>query len=60
MPLISRMTISPVTSSLDGAVVNCFEGTTATESVATTTIRIIDPGQFGKKQTKKFCNLVHG
>jgi hypothetical protein len=29
-------------------VVNCFEGSSSTVSVATTTIRIIDPGQFGK------------
>jgi hypothetical protein len=36
-------------------VVNCFEGSSSTESVATTTIRIIDPGQFGKK--KHFRNL---
>jgi hypothetical protein len=34
-------------------VVNCFEGSSSTESVATTIIRIIDPGQFGKKHKQK-------
>jgi hypothetical protein len=58
MPLMSRMTVSPVTSSLDGAVVNYFEGTTATESVAATTIRIIDPGQFGKKINKTITVIL--
>ena len=48
LPLISRITISPVSSGLNGTVVNCFEGFPSTE-LATTTIRIIDPGQFGKK-----------
>ena len=48
LPLISRMTINPVTSDLNGAVVSCFEGSISTDSVARTTIRIIDPGQFGK------------
>ena len=48
LPLISRMTISPASSGLNGTVVNCFEGFPSTESAATT-IRIIDPGQFGKK-----------
>ena len=48
-PLISRITISSVSSGLNRTVVNCFEGISSTDSVATTTIRIIDPGQFGKK-----------
>ena len=48
-PLVSRLIISPVSSALNGTVVNCIEGFSSTESVATTTIRIIDPGQFGKK-----------
>ena len=48
LPLISRMTVNPVTSDLNGAVVNCFEGSTSINSVSATTIRIIDPGQFGK------------
>jgi hypothetical protein len=37
-----------VSTNLNGTLVNCFEGTSSTESVATTTIRIIDPGQLGK------------
>ena len=49
LPLTSRLTVNPVTSDLNGAVVNCFEGSMSTDSVARTTIRIIDPGQFGKK-----------
>ena len=48
LPLISRLTVHPVSSGLNGAVVNCFEGSTAMNSVSTTTIRIIDSGQFGK------------
>ena len=48
LPLISRMVVSPVSSGLNGTVVNCFEGISSTESIATMTIRIIDPGQFGK------------
>ena len=48
LPLISRAVVSPVSSGLNGTVVNCFEGSSSTDSVATTTIRIIDPGQFGK------------
>ena len=47
-PLISRIVVSPVSRDLNGTVVNCFEGISSTDSVATTTIRIIDPGQFGK------------
>ena len=35
-------------ANLNGTVVNCFEGSSSIVSVATTTIRIIDPGQFGK------------
>ena len=49
LPLISRAVVSPVRSGLNRTVVNCFEGVSSTDSVATTTIRIIDPGQFGKK-----------
>ena len=49
LPLVSRLTISPVSSGLNGTVVNCFDCFSSTESVATTTIRIIDPGKFGKK-----------
>ena len=41
LPLMSRMTINPVSRSLNGTVVNCFEGTSSTESVATSTIYII-------------------
>jgi hypothetical protein len=37
-----------VSTGLNGTVVNCFEGSSSTESVATTIIRIIDHGQFGK------------
>ena len=48
LPLISRMIVNSVTSGLNGTVVNCFEGSTSIYSVSTTTIRIIDPGQFGK------------
>ena len=50
LPLISRIVVSPVTRDINRTVVNCFEGTSSTDSVATTTIRIIDPGQlnFGK------------
>jgi hypothetical protein len=46
LPLISRITVSPVSSGLNGTVVNCFE--LATNLVATTIIQIIDPQQFGK------------
>ena len=49
LPLISRTIVNPVRSGLNKTVVNCFEGISLTDSVATTTIRIIDPGQFGKK-----------
>ena len=48
LPLISRAVVNPVSSGLNGTVVNCFEGISSTDSVATTIIRIIDPGQFGK------------
>ena len=48
-PLVSRTVVSPVSRDLNGTVVNCFEGISSTDSVATTTIGIIDPGQFGKK-----------
>ena len=47
-PLISRVVVGPVSSGLNGTVVNCFEGISWTESVATTVIRIIDSQQFGK------------
>ena len=46
-PLISRVVVSPVTGDINGTVVNCFEGISSTDSAATTTIQIIDPGQFG-------------
>ena len=50
LPLISRTVVSPIRSGLNRTVVNCFEGISSIDSVATTTIRIlIDPGQFGKK-----------
>ena len=49
LPLVSRAVVSPVSSSLNGTVVNCFEGVSSTNSVATTNIRIIDfADQFGK------------
>ena len=50
LPLVSRVTVSPVSSGLNGTVVNCFEGISSTDLVATTTIRIIDSRQlnFGK------------
>ena len=41
LPLMSRMTITPVSRSLNGTVVSCFEGTSSTESVATTIVYII-------------------
>ena len=52
LPLVSRVTVSPVSNSLNGTVVNCFEGISSTDLVATTTIRIIDSRQlnFGKTQ----------
>ena len=49
LPLISRTVVSPVSSGLNRTMVNCFEGISSINSVATTTIRIIDPGQLGKK-----------
>ena len=49
LPLISRVTVASVSIGLNGTVVNCFEGSTSTDIVATTVIRIIDPGQFGKR-----------
>ena len=48
LPLVSGTVVSPVSGGLNGTVVNCFEGISSTNSVATTTIRIIDPSQFGK------------
>ena len=47
-PLVSRAVINPVSSGLNGAVVNCFEGISSIDNVTSTTIRIIDPGPFGK------------
>ena len=61
-PLISRARVSSVSSDLNGAVVNCFEGISSTVSVATTTIRIIDPGQLGKTPytiVERVCMLHH-
>ena len=49
LPLISRITIATVSRGLNRTVVNCLEGISSTDSVATTTIRIIDPDQLGKK-----------
>ena len=46
LPLMSRLTISPVSRSLNETVVSCFEGTTSTESVATTTIYIIGGEEY--------------
>ena len=48
-PLVSRIVVSSVNRGLNGTVMNCFEGISSIDSVATTTIRTIDPGQFGKK-----------
>ena len=48
---------------MNGTVVSCFEGSSSTESVATTTIQIIDPRQFGKiPQLWKGCTgyIVYG
>ena len=59
LPLISRVTISPVSRGLNGIVVNCFE--LATNLVATTTIQlqIIDSQEFGKSpQPNKKTGLV--
>ena len=59
LPLISRVVVSPVSSGLNGTVVNCFEGSSSTDSVATTTIRIIDHGQFGKPDTTVYGKGVY-
>ena len=48
LPLMTRIIVSPMNANLNGTVVDCFEGSSSTVSIATTTIRIIDPGQFGK------------
>ena len=48
-PLVSRTVVNPVSSGLNRTVVNCFEGVSSTDSVASTTVRIIDPGLFGKE-----------
>ena len=45
LPLISRITVSPVSSALNGTVVSCFDDE---DSIATTTVQIIDSRQFGK------------
>jgi hypothetical protein len=45
--------INPVSSALNGTVVSCFEGSTATELVATTTIYIIGG------HTMLFILIVH-
>ena len=42
-PLVSRITVSSVSSGLNGTVVKCVEGISST---AIATIRIIDAGQF--------------
>ena len=44
-PLISGITVSPVSSGLNGTVVSCFDDE---DSIATTTVQIIDSRQFGK------------
>ena len=62
-PLISKIVINPISSGMNGTVVSCFEGSSSTESVATTTIQIIDPRQFGKiPQLWKGCTgyIVYG
>ena len=60
-PLISRMVVSPVSGGLNGTVVNCFESASSTDSVATTTIQIIDPGRFGKHHSLwKGCMYILG
>ena len=50
-PLESRVSVNPVSSGLNGTVVNCFDGgLSSIELVATATIQIIsDSGNFGKK-----------
>ena len=59
-PLISRVVVNPVSSGLNGTVVNCFEGASSTDSVATTAIRIIDPSQFGKSDlTPQFMERMY-
>ena len=46
LPLISRVTIDPVSSDLNRTVVNCIEGMNSL--VSTTITQIIDSRQFGK------------
>ena len=41
LPLVSRIVVSPVSSGLNGTVVNCFEGILSTDSVTTSSIYII-------------------
>ena len=43
---MSRMTITPISRSLNGTIVSCFEGSSSTESVATTTIYIIGGEEY--------------
>ena len=62
LPLVSRAVVSPVSSGLNGTVVNCFEGVSSTNPVASTTIRIVDPGQFGKTPCtvmERVCGVHH-
>ena len=53
LPLVSRVTVNPVSSGLNGTVVNCFEGISSTDLVATTTIRIIDSQQLNYGKTRQ-------
>ena len=53
---MSRMTITPVSRSLNGTIVSCFEGSSSTESVATTTIYIIGGEEYNVH--KKFLQLM--
>ena len=48
-PLISRMTINPMTEGLNGTRVNCLDGITSEQ--AATTIHIISGGTIAKKNT---------
>ena len=56
LPLISRITISPVSRGLNGTVVSCIE--LDTNLVATTTIQIIDSQRFGK--TPQYYIIIEG
>ena len=60
LPLISRVTVASVSIGLNGTVVKCFEGSTSTDIVTTTTIRIIDPfAQFGKISLGQYLLYLH-